>query len=87
MTPEEMNRRGFLKAVAVTVSAAVIAPAKLIRSDPNPMAWLNEIQGGILVPPPAEGELIELLRSKEAIVRAGLRLLPLPPRGRMVGVQ
>ena len=47
------------------------------------MSWLNEIQGGSLVAPPEQGELIELLRNKEALVNAGARTVPLPPQGRM----
>lgn len=48
------------------------------------MSWLNEFTGGALVAPPQQGELIELLRNKEALVNAGARVVPLPPQGRMV---
>lgn len=48
------------------------------------MSWLNEVTGGALVAPPEQGELIELLRNKEACVNAGARVVPLPPQGRMV---
>lgn len=47
------------------------------------MSWLNELSGGSLVPPPEMGELIELLRNKEALVNAGARTVPLPPQGRL----
>jgi HK97 family phage major capsid protein len=51
--------------------------------DVKTLSWLNEILGGSLVAPPEQGELIELLRNKEALVNAGARTVPLPPQGRM----
>jgi HK97 family phage major capsid protein len=47
------------------------------------LSWLNDYVGGALVPPPEFGELIELLRNKEALINAGARTVPLPPQGRM----
>lgn len=47
------------------------------------LSWLTETLGGALVAPPEQGELIELLRNKEALVNAGARTVPLPPQGRM----
>lgn len=47
------------------------------------MSWLGELSGGALVAPPEMGELIELLRNKEALVNAGARVVPLPPQGRL----
>ena len=47
------------------------------------LSWLNELTGGALVAPPEMGELIELLRNKEALVNAGARTVPLPPQGRI----
>ncbi len=47
------------------------------------MSWLNELTGGALVAPAEMGELIELLRNKEALVNAGARVVPLPPQGRL----
>jgi HK97 family phage major capsid protein len=47
------------------------------------LSWLNEYLGGALVAPPEMGELIELLRNKEALVNAGARTVPLPPQGRL----
>lgn len=47
------------------------------------LSWLQELSGGALVAPPEMGELIELLRNKEALVNAGARTVPLPPQGRM----
>lgn len=47
------------------------------------LSWLNELTGGALVAPPEQGELIELLRNKEALVNAGARTVPLPPQGRL----
>ncbi len=47
------------------------------------LSWLNPLTGGSLVAPPEMGELIELLRNKEALVNAGARVVPLPPQGRL----
>lgn len=47
------------------------------------LSWLNELNGGALVAPPEMGELIELLRNKEAMINAGARTVPLPPQGRL----
>jgi HK97 family phage major capsid protein len=47
------------------------------------LSWLNELNGGALVAPPEQGELIELLRNKEALVNAGARVVPLPAQGRL----
>jgi HK97 family phage major capsid protein len=47
------------------------------------LSWLNELTGGAIVAPPEMGELIELLRNKEALVNAGARTIPLPPQGRL----
>ena len=47
------------------------------------LSWLNELTGGAIVAPPEMGELIELLRNKEALVNAGARVVPLPPQGRI----
>lgn len=47
------------------------------------LSWLNEVTGGAIVAPPEMGELIELLRNKEALVNAGARVVPLPPQGRL----
>jgi HK97 family phage major capsid protein len=47
------------------------------------LSWLTETTGGTLVEPPQTGELIELLRNKEALVSAGARTVPLPPQGRL----
>jgi len=47
------------------------------------LSWLNELTGGALVAPPEMGELIELLRNREALVNAGARVVPLPPQGRL----
>lgn len=47
------------------------------------LSWINELNGGSLVAPPEMGELIELLRNKEALINAGARTVPLPPQGRI----
>lgn len=59
---------------------------KVLRSQgygSKALSWLNELSGGALVAPPEMGELIELLRNKEALVNAGARVVPLPPQGRL----
>lgn len=71
-----------------------LVKAGVAGADPDEMRWLNrrrgktlsyidELTGGALVAPPEFGELIELLRSKEACVQAGARVVPLPAQGRM----
>jgi HK97 family phage major capsid protein len=47
------------------------------------LSWLNELTGGAIVQPPEQGEIIELLRNKEALINAGARVIPLPPQGRL----
>lgn len=51
--------------------------------DAKTLSWINELSGGALVAPPEFGEIIELLRAKEALVNAGARVVPLPPQGRI----
>jgi HK97 family phage major capsid protein len=47
------------------------------------LSWLNELTGGSLVAPPEQGELIELLRNREALINAGAKTVPLPAQGRL----
>lgn len=64
------------------------------RYDPDEAAWLaNRVRksqsyltdniGGTLVPPPVQGEFIDLMRPKQALVNAGVTQVPLPPNGRV----
>lgn len=46
-------------------------------------SWLDETLGGALVAPPEFGELIQLLRNKDALINAGCRVVPLPASGRL----
>jgi HK97 family phage major capsid protein len=48
------------------------------------LSWIDHTSGGALVSPPVMGELIELFRNNEALLRAGARELPMPPQGRLV---
>lgn len=57
---------------------------KSLGYDTKTLSWLTETLGGALVAPPEFGELIELLRNKEALVNAGAKTVPLPPQGRIV---
>lgn len=79
---------GFRREMKQLVKAGVMG------ADPDEMRWLNQkrtktlsyidtLTGGALIAPPDFGEIIELLRSKEACVQAGARTVPLPPQGRM----
>lgn len=47
------------------------------------LSWLDATVGGTLVPPPAFGELIELLRNNNALMSAGARDIGMPPSGRI----
>ena len=47
-------------------------------------SYLDDTAGGTLVAPPDQGELIELVRSQEVLQRAGARVFPLPPQGKVV---
>jgi|SRR5580700_972008 HK97 family phage major capsid protein len=49
----------------------------------SPQSWLDETIGGALVAPPEFGELIQLLRNKDALINAGCRVVPMPPSGRL----
>jgi HK97 family phage major capsid protein len=51
--------------------------------DTKALSWVDELRGGSIVAPPEQGELIQLLRNKEALVNAGARVVPLPPQGRL----
>src|SRR6185369_12490156 len=45
------------------------------------MSWNIDTTGGTLVPAPQQGELIEVLRNKTAVIEAGARTIPMPPQG------
>ena len=47
------------------------------------LSWVDESQGGALVAPPVQGELIELLRNNEVFMQAGARTIAMPPNGRI----
>lgn len=46
-------------------------------------SWIQQGQGGALVPFPEMGPLIPLLRNKNALMTAGAQVVPLPPQGRI----
>lgn len=50
----------------------------------TPMSYLTDSTGGTLVAPPVQGEMIELMRPVEAVMRAGATQFTLPPNGRIV---
>ncbi len=84
-------RREMKALVHAGTDGADLDHAKWIRQkqyksmgyDTKTLSWLNETLGGSLVPPAEQGELIELLRNKEALVNAGARVVPLPAQGRL----
>jgi len=45
------------------------------------LSWNTDTAGGTLVPAPAQGELITLLRNKAALMEAGSRVVPMPAQG------
>lgn len=47
-------------------------------------SYLIDNIGGTLVAPPVQGELIELIRPREALLNAGATSVPLPANGRIV---
>ena len=49
----------------------------------TPMSYLSDASGGTLVAPPVQGEMLELMRPVEAVMRAGATQLTLPPNGRI----
>lgn len=57
--------------------------SKKIYGRKTSQSWLDESLGGSLVAPPAFGELIQLLRNKDALINAGARVEALPPQGRL----
>lgn len=66
--------------------------AGLSRQDPDKSVWvlkkadmsyLTDSIGGELLAPPQMGQLIDLIRPKEAFLAAGATTVPLPPNGRI----
>lgn len=55
--------------------------AYLRKSYRKELSWNIDTAGGTLVPAPAQGELIELLRNKAALLAAGARTMPMPAQG------
>jgi HK97 family phage major capsid protein len=47
------------------------------------MSYLSDTIGGTLVPPPVQGELIELVRPRECLMAAGAMSVPIPANGRI----
>jgi HK97 family phage major capsid protein len=47
------------------------------------MSYLSDSIGGTLVPPPVQGELIELVRPRECLMQAGATSVPIPANGRI----
>lgn len=47
------------------------------------MSYLQDTIGGTLVPPPVQGELIELVRPRECLMAAGATSVPIPANGKI----
>lgn len=67
----------------------IVYLAKKYSDDPShpiyktAMSYLQQTIGGTLVAPPVQGELIELIRPKEALMSAGATRVPLPANGKI----
>lgn len=59
-------------ALARSRKASGVSPAQ---------SWIDATLGEGLVPLAEQGELIQLLRNKEALINAGARVVPMPPQG------
>lgn len=89
--PDDMEpiRREFMESWAMATAGADGGEVELIRSAIRrrqlSRAYSANIdaEGGVLIPFPQQGEFIELLRKKSALLRAGCRIVPLPPHGRL----
>ena len=85
------GEEGFAKEVRQIVSAGISGydreEVRGIRAKhwgvQKAMSWIDESQGGALVAPPVQGELIELLRNNEVFMAAGARTIAMPPNGRI----
>lgn len=51
------------------------------RAYQKDLSWLTDTAGGSLVPMAAQGDLIEYLRNRDALINAGASTFPLPPQG------
>ena len=85
------GEEGFAKEIREIVSAGITGydreEVRGIRAKnwgvQKAMSWIDESQGGALVAPPIQGELIELLRNNEVFMSAGARTIAMPPNGRI----
>ncbi len=85
------SMEGFAKEVAQVVGAGVHGadPDEMLRvrqksfGRTRGLSWQDEQGLGALVPPPQFGEPIELLRNQEVFLKAGAKVIPFPPSGRV----
>lgn len=85
------GEEGFAKEIRELVSAGITGydreEVRNMRAKQwgvqKAMSWIDESQGGALVAPPIQGELIELLRNNEVFMSAGARTIAMPPNGRI----
>lgn len=75
----------FVQSVKERVKAGVHgADPGEVRQVTKALSWQDAGSLGDLVPPPAFGELIDVLRNNEVLMAAGCSTMGLPPNGRMV---
>lgn len=83
----------FAREVAEVLSAGVAGadPHEMTRlhkqfygGRQKALNWQDESGLGVFVGPPVQGEPIELLRNQEIFMRAGARVVPFPPSGRIM---
>ena len=85
------GEEGFAKEVREVVNAGITGfdreEVRALRAKQwgvsKALSWIDESQGGALVAPPVQGELIELLRNNEVFMAAGARTIAMPPNGRI----
>ena len=85
------GEEGFAREVRSVVNAGITGydrdEVRTLRSNQwgvqKALSWIDESQGGSLVAPPIQGELIELLRNNEVFMAAGARTIAMPPNGRI----
>lgn len=82
----------FAEEIAEVVKAGVLGAdldemrhfyAKTYGRVNKTLSWQSESALGALVGPPVFGEPIELLRNQEVFMKAGAKVLPFPPSGRI----
>lgn len=92
--PDDLvNSDTFRKAVAPMAAGLAHDPDEVrwlrnrtgtVYKTESPLSYLDDTVGGTLVPPPDQGEVLELMRPVPGLQRAGAKMVPLPPQGKRV---